>query len=173
MFFTECNFIFFMTLFLKEMGIVLRKSKSHYHSRVGKPIFKILSIYWKNVVGKQLSQAICSKYVFSLLHAPKFQIFYKVKYDGRSCQTVQRYSMKKLLWWILLENTYAGVSFLINFLACRLKKDSCAVVSCEFYQIFQNAFLQNSSGWLLLLNTHFCSLRRPQSQKLFPSTLVI
>ena len=31
--------------------------------------------YRKNILGKQLSQAICSKYVFRLLCAPKFQIF--------------------------------------------------------------------------------------------------
>ena len=45
--------------------------------------------------------------------------------------------------------------------------------SCEVYQIFQDAFLQNTSGWLLLLNTLFCLLRQPQPQKLFPSALVI
>ena len=33
--------------------------------------------YRKNILGKQLSQAICSKYVFRLLCAPKFQIFSK------------------------------------------------------------------------------------------------
>ena len=31
----------------------------------------------------------------------------------------------------------------------------------------------NKSEWLLLLNIHFCSIRRPQPQKMFPSTLVI
>ena len=33
-------------------------------------------------------------------------------------------------------------------------------------------FLQNNSGWLLLPNTFFCSLRQPQPKKLFPSALV-
>ena len=39
------------------------------------------------------------------------------------------------------------------------------MLSCEFCQIFQNT-LQNTSGWLLLLNTLY-SLRRPQSQVTF------
>ena len=46
-------------------------------SRLSKPILKILSIYRKNILGKQLSQAICPKYFFRLLDAPKFQIFPK------------------------------------------------------------------------------------------------
>ena len=47
--------------------------------------------------------------------------------------------MKKLLWWIFQENTCERVSFLIKFLTYRVKKDSCAGVSCAFYQIFHNA----------------------------------
>ena len=45
------------------------------HTRLSKPILKILSIYRKKILGKQLSQAICSKYVFRLPHATKFQAF--------------------------------------------------------------------------------------------------
>ena len=66
--------VFFMTLFLKKMWIILSASKHHCHSRLGKPILKILSIYSRNISGKQLFLAICSKYVFRLLYAPKFQI---------------------------------------------------------------------------------------------------
>ena len=63
--------------------------------KLGKTILKILSTYRKNILGKQLSQAICSKYVFRLFHAPNFQaFFYKIKYDGQSCQTLYRCSMK-------------------------------------------------------------------------------
>ena len=74
MLFIECNFIFFMTLFLKKIGIILSAGKYHSHSRHSEPILKILSIYQKGILEKQLFQAICSKYVFRLLHAPKFQI---------------------------------------------------------------------------------------------------
>ena len=66
---------FFMTLFLKKMRIILNPSKPHYHSRLRKPILKIESISRKNIVGKQLFQAICSRYVFRLLHATKFETF--------------------------------------------------------------------------------------------------
>ena len=45
------------------------------HSSLRKPILKILSVYRKNILEKRLSQAICSKYVFKLPHAPKFQVF--------------------------------------------------------------------------------------------------
>ena len=75
-FFIERIFVFFMTLFLKKMGIILSASKPHCHPRPSKPILKILSIYRKNILGKQLSQAVCSKYLFRLLHAPEIQIFY-------------------------------------------------------------------------------------------------
>ena len=57
------------------MGTILSASKPHCHSRLSKPILKIQSIYRKNILGKQLSQARYFKYVFRLLHAPKFQIF--------------------------------------------------------------------------------------------------
>ena len=70
-------FVFFMTLFLKKMGIILSASKPGCHSRLSKPVLKILSIHRKNIFGKQLSLAICSKYVFGLLHAPTFQMFSK------------------------------------------------------------------------------------------------
>ena len=75
MFLIECIFAFFMTSFLKKMGIILSASKPQCHSRLSKPILEIISIYRKYILGKQLSLAICSKYVFRLLHAPKFQIF--------------------------------------------------------------------------------------------------
>ena len=77
MFYFERVFVFFMTLFLKKMGIILSASKPGCHSRLSKPVLKILSIHRKNIFGKQLSLAICSKYVFGLLHAPKFQMFSK------------------------------------------------------------------------------------------------
>ena len=60
---------------LKKMGIIISGSNPHCHLRLSKPILKILSVYRKNILGKQLSQAICTKYVFRLLHAPKFQVF--------------------------------------------------------------------------------------------------
>ena len=56
------------------MGII-SASNPHCHSWLSKPILKILSICRKIFLGKQLSQAVCSEYVFRLLHAPKFQVF--------------------------------------------------------------------------------------------------
>ena len=76
MIFVERILVFFMTLFLKKMKI-LSVSKTHCDFRLLKSILKILIIYRKNILGKQLSQVICSKYVFRLFHAPKFQIFFK------------------------------------------------------------------------------------------------
>ena len=43
----------------------------------------------------------------------------------------------------------------------------------SFTKYFRKLSLQNTSGWLLMLNILFCLLRRPQPQKMFPSTLVI
>ena len=75
MFYKEHIFVFFITLFLKKMGIIVSASKPHCHSRLRKPILKILSIYRTNILGKQLSQVIYFKYVFRLLHALESQIF--------------------------------------------------------------------------------------------------
>ena len=38
MFFIDRIFVFFMTLFLKNMGIILSASKPHCHSKLSKPI---------------------------------------------------------------------------------------------------------------------------------------
>ena len=92
-FFTPLSFLFFLF------------SSPHCHSRLHKTILKILSIYRKNILGKQLSQAICFKYVFRLLHAPNFQTFstktnmmVKVTWClSKSGATVRRCSMEKLL----------------------------------------------------------------------------
>ena len=56
------------------MGIIIKASDFYCHSRLSKPILKILAISRKNILRKQLPQAICSKYVSRLLHAPKFQL---------------------------------------------------------------------------------------------------
>ena len=61
MFIIERIFVFFRTLFLKKMGIILSASKPYIHSRLSKLILQILSVYRKNILGKQLSQVICSK----------------------------------------------------------------------------------------------------------------
>ena len=74
-FFIERIFVFIMTLIWKKMGIMLSASKPKCHSRLTKPVLKILSIYRKNILGKQLPQAMCSKYIFRLLHARESQIF--------------------------------------------------------------------------------------------------
>ena len=53
MFFIERIFVFFMTLFLRKMVIILGATKPHCHSRLSKRILKILSIYRKNNFPKQ------------------------------------------------------------------------------------------------------------------------
>ena len=68
-------FCFPHDIILKEDGNNIKCKQTPCHSRPSKPILKILSIYRKNILGKQPSLAICSKYVFRLLHAPKIQIF--------------------------------------------------------------------------------------------------
>ena len=67
-------FGFAQDLILKKVEI-LSASKLHCHSRLPKKILKILHIYIKNILGKQLSQTICSRCVFGLLRAPKLQMF--------------------------------------------------------------------------------------------------
>ena len=123
---------------------------------------KILSIHRKNILGKQLSQVTCSKYVFRLLHALKFQIL-----------------STKLNMMIKVVVLFTGVlwkSCLMNVIGKHLWRSlffKNRGVSCDFSKYFRKLFLQNSSGWMLLLNTLLSSLRRPQPQKMFPSTLAI
>ena len=149
MFFIVRIFVFFMTIFLKQMRITLSASKPHYHCRFSKPVFKIESIYEENIFGKQLPQAICSWYVFRLLHAPKFQIFYT-----------------KLNLMVKVVKLFTGV-----LQAKERLLQKCFPVS--FTKYFRTLFLQNTSGSLLLLNTLFCSLRRSQPQNMCAPNLVI
>ena len=89
-------------------------------------------------------------------------------------KSVHRCSMKKLLWRILWEKNLCR-SFFFNKVSRLLTKERlthrCAPVS--FTKSFRTLFLQNTFGWLLLVNTFFCLLRRPQPQKLIPLTLII
>ena len=141
--FIERIFVFFMTLFLKKMEIIISASNPHCHSRLSKPILKILSIYRKNILGKQLSQAICSKYVFQIISCTKISsIFYNIKYDGQSYQTVHKCSLKKLLWWILWG------SLLLNKVS-RLQAKERLLHRCfpvSFTKYFRTLLLQDASG---------------------------
>ena len=111
-----------MTLFLKKIGIILSASKPHFYSRLSDPILKIQSIYRENILGKQLSQARCFKYVFRLLHVPKFQIFSTKISWSKLPNCSQVFYEKAAL--ILQGNTYAGV-----------KKPSC---KCVFLWVLPN-----------------------------------
>ena len=66
-------FCFLRYIILKQDGSNIKCEQTFCH--FGKPILKILSIYRKNILGKQLSQAICFKYVFRLPHALESLIF--------------------------------------------------------------------------------------------------
>ena len=127
----------------------------------------------KNILGKQLSQAICSKYNFRLLHVPKFHGFstklnMMVKvvklFTGVLWKSCSDELIGKNVWGSLFFNKVSRLQARERLL------HRCFPVS--FTKYFRTLFLQNTSGWLLLLNALF-SLRRPQSQKMFPSTLVI
>ena len=82
------------------------------HSGLSKPIFKILSIYKKYVLGKRLSQEICSKYVFRLLHLPKFQVFATKlnMIDGQTCRTI----FTGVLWKSYSDVNFVGKHLLEN-----------------------------------------------------------
>ena len=139
--FYRAYFCFFMTLFLRKMGMILSARKPHYHSELSKPILKIQSICRKKYfrVNNFLKQYALD--TFSDFFCTKISnIFYKIKFDGQSCQTVHRRSMNKMLWWILYEKTYARVSFFNKVSRPQAKeKLPQKYFSCEFYQIFQNA----------------------------------
>ena len=149
-FFIERIFDFFMTLFLKKMGIMSSASKRHCHSRLSKTILKILSIYRKNISWKQVSQAICSKYLFRLLHATKFQIF----------------SIK--LYMVKVVELFTGVLWKSRpdeFYRKHLYRNLFFDKERLLHRFFSVSFTKYFTTWLLLLNTFFCSLNWPQPQK--------
>ena len=107
-------------------------------------------LLWLNTVAaileKQLSQTICSKYVFTLLHAQDFQIFSKKL--NMMVKVVKLFT--EVLWRSCADAFYRKTpirslkSYRIKFDAFRLRKRLLyKVFSCEFYQIFQNPFFAN------------------------------
>ena len=151
------------------MRTMLSASKPQCYFRLSKPILKILSIYRKNILGKKLSLAICSKYVFRLFGAPNFQIF----------STKLNMMVKVGVLWKRCSDNFIGKhlcrSLFFNNVSRLQTKEKlmhrCFYVS--FTKYFRTLFLQNSSVWLLLLNTLFCLLRQLQPEKMLLSTLVI
>ena len=143
------------------MGII-SASNPHCHSWLSKPILKILSICRKIFLGKQLSQAVCSEYVFRLLHAPKFQVF--------STKLNTMVKVVKLFTGVLWKScsdefyrkTFMRSLFLNNVLRLQAKETPYTCFPVSFTKYFRTLLLQNTFGRLLLLNTLFCSLRRPQ-----------
>ena len=73
--------MFLLSVFLFFHNIIKKDGNSNkckqfpLSFQTRKSILKFLYIYRKNILGKQLSQSICSKYVFRLLHVPKFRVF--------------------------------------------------------------------------------------------------
>ena len=61
-------------------GILLSASKPHCCFRLSKPILEILTIYRKNILGKQLSLSNMRSQIASCTKISN--IFYKIKYDG-------------------------------------------------------------------------------------------
>ena len=95
-----------------------------------------------------------------------------------------KYPLQNQIWWSKLSNcsqVFYEKAALMNFVG----KNLCRSLSfnkvsrlrkyfpVSFAQYFETLFLLNTSGWLLLLNTLFSSLRWPHPQKMCPSTLVI
>ena len=162
--FIEHIFVFFMKLFLKKMVIIIiSASNPHCHSRVSTSILKILSIYRKNILGKQLSQAICSKYVFRLLHVlPKFQGFSaKLDMGWSKLSNCSQALFKKGALMNVIGNDLWGNVFFNTISVYRLKKTSEQVFSCEFYQILQNAVFAKHLWVTVSAKYRFLLLRWP------------
>ena len=124
--FIELIFVFFMTLFLKRMGIILSASKPHCHFRLSKPILKILAISRKNISGKYALNTFSDCFIHQTFN---FNIFCKIKYDDQSYQTVHsRCSTKKAALMNFIGKHLCRSLFLLKFHAYRLKKDSCTGV---------------------------------------------
>ena len=108
-------------------------------------------------------------------HAPKFQVFStKLNMLVKFVKLFTGVFFEKVVLMNLIGKHLRGSLFLNKVSRLQAKErllDRCFPVS--FTKYFLTLFLQNISGWLFLLNTLFYSLRQPQLQKMFPSTLVI
>ena len=108
-------------------------------------------------------------------HAPKFQVFStKLNMLVKVVKLFTGVFFEKVVLMNLIGKHLRGSLFLNKVSRLQAKErllDRCFPVS--FTKYFLMLFLQNISGWLFLLNTLFYSLRQPQLQKMFPSTLVI
>ena len=141
-FIIERFFLSFMTLLLRKMGIILWENKPHCHSRLSKPILNILSI-----LGKQLSQAMFSKYVFRLLHAPKSQISStKLNMMVKVVKLFTVFYEKAALMNFTRKHLYGSLFFnkVSRIQAKKRPMHRCLPVS--FTEYFRTLFLQNTSG---------------------------
>ena len=164
MFFIERVFVFFTT-FLKKMGIIKNARKPHCHFRLSKPIFKILPIYRKHCLEKQLSQAIYSKYIFRLPHALKFLVF-STKLNMMVNFSQASYE-KVILIKFIRKHQWRRLFF--NKASCLQAKEilhTCFPAS--FPKYFGMLFLQNTSGRLRLLNALFVRYVDLSQKKCFP-----
>ena len=158
-FFIERMFVFFITLLLKKMGILNR-------------FWKFYPFIEKKVLGKQLSKGLYSKYIFRLLHGPKFQIFFAEL--NMMVKVVKLFSgvLKAALMNFIGKRLYRNLIF-SNVLHLQAKERLLhRRFPVSFTKYFRTFFLQNTSGWLLLLNTLFCLLTSA-TKNVFPSTLLI
>ena len=82
-----------------------------------KPILKILSVYRKNILGKYALNTFSDWFM-----QQNFYIFYRIKYDGQSCQTVHRCSMTLMNF---IEKRLCRSLFLNKLSRMQAKKESC------------------------------------------------
>ena len=113
-FFIERMFVFFITLLLKKMGILNR-------------FWKFYPFIEKKVLGKQLSQGLYSKYIFRLLHGPKFQICFAEL--NMMVKVVKLFSgvLKAAPMNFIGKRLYRNLIF-SNVSTYKLKKDFCTGV---------------------------------------------
>ena len=140
-------FCFPHDIILKEDGNNIKCKQTPCHSRPSKPILKILSIYRKNILGKQPSLAICSKYVFRLLHAPKSQISStKLNMMVKVVKLFTVFYEKAALMNFTRKHLYGSLFFnkVSRIQAKKRPMHRCLPVS--FTEYFRTLFLQNTSG---------------------------
>ena len=103
----------------------------------------IEKIFWRN----NLYQTICSKYVFRLLHAPKFQIFFtKLNIMVKIVKLFTVVLRKAILMIFIGKNLYRSLFFNKAALLQAKKRllHSCFPVISTKY--FRTHFLKNTTG---------------------------
>ena len=87
----SCSNFFYWAYFCFLHDIILKEDGNNIKCKQISLSFQTISIYWKKIFWKQTFPSNLPQITFQIASCTKISnIFYKIKYNGQSCQTVHR-----------------------------------------------------------------------------------